>query len=53
MIPKNLTINFLLALLFMSLGCTDKPTEPELTEEEIKALIDARVAEELAKRSDD
>ncbi len=48
--PQNLTIAVLLTLLLLSLlSCADKPIEPELTEEEINALIDARIAEELAK----
>ena len=47
---KNLTISILLPLLFaLSLGCADTPTAPTLTEAEINALIDARVAEEIAK----
>ena len=52
--PKNLSITLLLPLLLiLSLGCADKPTEPELTEEEIEALIDERVAAELAKMAKD
>ena len=44
--PQNLTISLLLSLLLiLSLGCADNPTEPELTEEEIRQII----AEELAK----
>ena len=44
--PQNPTINLLLALLLtLSLGCADTPTEPELTEEEIRQII----AEELTK----
>ena len=36
--------------LSWSLGCADTPTEPDtLTEAEIEVLVDARVAEELAK----
>ena len=49
---KTLITAVLLALLLvLSLGCADKPTAPHLTESEIEieALIDARVAEELAK----
>ena len=49
----NLTITLLLPLLLISfLACADKPTAPDtLTEEEIAALVDARVAEEIAKMS--
>ena len=44
--PHNPTFTFLLPLLLaLSLGCADKPTEPELTEEEIRQII----AEEIAK----
>ena len=48
---QNLTI--LLPLLLISfLACADKPTVPDtLDEEEIAALVDARVAEEVAKIS--
>ena len=47
---KKLIISALLTLLFvLSLGCADTPTAPHLTESEIEALIDARVAEGLAK----
>ena len=51
--PKHLTITLLLPLLLISfLACADKPTTPDtLTEEEIAALVDARVAEEIAKMS--
>ena len=51
--PQNLTISLLLPLLLISfLACADKPTTPDtLTEEEIAALVDARVAEEIAKMS--
>ena len=51
--PQNLTITLLLPLLLISfLACADKPTTPDtLTEEEIAALVDARVAEEIAKMS--
>ena len=51
--PQNLTITLLLPLLLISfLACADNPTTPDtLTEEEIAALVDARVAEELAKMS--
>ena len=39
-------INLLLSLLLiLSLGCADKPTEPELTEEDVARIV----AEELAK----
>ena len=50
---KNLTITLLLPLLLISfLACADNPTTPDtLTEEEIAALVDARVAEEIAKMS--
>ena len=45
--PKNLTICVLLALLLiLSLGCADKPTTPELTEEDVARIV----AEELAKK---
>ena len=48
--PNNLIVRVLIALLLASfLACADTPIEPELTEEEINALIDARIAEELAK----
>ena len=49
----NLTITLLLPLLLiLSLGCADTPIAPDtLTEEEIAALVDARVAEEIAKMS--
>ena len=45
------SFTILLALLCYALiGCADNPTAPDtLTEAEIEALIDARVAEELAK----
>ena len=52
---KNLATILLLPLLlaFALLGCADKPTTPDtLTEEEIAALVDARVAEEIAKMFD-
>ena len=40
----------LLTLIFALAACADNPTAPDtLTESEIEALIDARVAEELAK----
>jgi S1-C subfamily serine protease len=50
---RKLTITLLLPLLLISfLACADKLTTPDtLTEEEIAALIAARVAEELAKIS--
>ena len=53
MLSKNLTVALLLALFLLSLfACADKPTAPDtLTEEEIAALVDARVAEELGKIS--
>ena len=52
--PRNLTLTLLLSLLLiLSLGCADTPTAPDtLTEEEIAALVDARVAEEIAKMFD-
>ena len=53
--PQNLTISALLVVLlvFALSGCADKPTAPDtLTEEEIAALVDARVAEEIAKMFD-
>ena len=40
---------FLIFACFVLLGCADTPTQPALTEAEIEALIDERVAEELAK----
>ena len=44
--PKNLTITVLLAFLLLSMpGCADKPTTPELTEEDVARIV----AEELAK----
>ena len=44
--PQYLTITVLLALLLiLSPGCADKPTEPELTEEDVARIV----AEELAK----
>ena len=47
--PQNLAISVLLALLLLSLlGCADKPTELELTEEDIARIV----AEELAKMAD-
>ena len=53
MLPQNPTITTLLALLLiLSIGCADTPTTPTLTEAEIEALIDARVAEEIAKMQD-
>ena len=43
---NNLTITLLLPLLLISfLACADKPTEPELTEEDVARIV----AEELAK----
>ena len=46
---NNLTTTLLLPLLLiLSLGCADTPTEPELTEEEIKQLI----ADEIAKMNE-
>ena len=47
MCPKHLTTSALLALLVVSamLGCADKPTEPELTEEDVARIV----AEALAK----
>lgn len=52
---KTLTIHILLALLCLALlSCADNPTAPDtLTETEIEFLIDARVAEELAKMNND
>ena len=42
-------INLLLSLLLiLSLGCADKPTEPELTEEDVARIV----AEEIAKMAD-
>ena len=49
---NTLTIKVLLLALLLAFalsGCADTPTTPTLTEAEIEALIDARVAEELAK----
>ena len=48
---KTLTIHILLALLCLALlSCADNPTAPDtLTEADIEALIDARVAEQIAK----
>ena len=47
--PQNPIITFLLTLLLiLSLGCTDKPTAPELTEEDVARIV----AEELAKMQD-
>lgn len=48
--PQNLTPPFLLVLLatFTLFSCADKPTEPELTKEEIRQII----AEELAKMTE-
>ena len=44
--PQNLTITLLLPLLLTSfLACADKPTAPELTEEDVARIV----AEELAK----
>ena len=44
--PQNLTITVLLTLLLiLSIGCADKPTAPELTEEDVARIV----AEELAK----
>ena len=44
--PRNLATHLLLALLLLFfLACADKPTEPELTEEEIRLII----AKELEK----
>ena len=44
--PKNPTTTVVLALLLiLTLGCADTPTEPELTEDDIRQII----AEELAK----
>ena len=50
MIPsKVLTLTVLFVLLFaLSVGCADKPTEPELTEEDVARIV----AEELAKMED-
>ena len=46
---QNLTISVLSPLLLIVLlGCTDNPTTPTLTEAEIEALVDQRVAEEIA-----
>ena len=43
--PQNLTIAVLLTLLLLSLlSCADKPTDPELTEEDVARIV----AEELA-----
>ena len=44
--PHNLAITLLLPLLLiLSLGCADKPTAPELTEEDVARIV----ADELAK----
>ena len=46
------TFTLIIALLCL-LGCgQDSPTEPQLTEAEINAIIDAKVAEELAKMNE-
>ena len=46
MLSKNLTLSVLLPLLLVFLiGCADKPTAPELTEEDVARIV----AEELAK----
>ena len=46
---NNLTLSVLLSLLLvLSLGCADKPTEPELTEEDVARIV----AEELAKMAE-
>ena len=53
---KTLTIKALLLSIcaLLALSCADNPTQPDtLTESEIEALIDARVAEELAKMQTD
>ena len=46
---KMMQSNNLIALLFLSfLACADKPTQPELTEEDVARIV----AEELAKMAD-
>ena len=46
--PKNLTISVLLSLLLiLSLGCTDTPTEPELTEEDIARIVAEELVEDI------
>ena len=38
--PQNLTITLLLPLLLISfLACADKPTTPELTEEDVARIV--------------
>ena len=49
---KHRIISVLIAL-FLFIGCADNPTHPALTESEIEAIIDARIAEELAKMNGD
>lgn len=47
--PQNLAINVLLSLFLVAIiACADKPTEPELTEEDVAHVV----AEELAKMTD-
>ena len=49
MLLNNLIARVLLALLLSAmLGCADKPTEPELTEENVARIV----AEEFAKMAD-
>lgn len=43
----------LLAILASMVACTDNPTTSQLTEDEINALIDARVAVEIAKMANE
>ena len=46
---KTLTILTLLIVSLLALSCADTPTAPALTESEIEALIDERLAQEIAK----
>ena len=51
--PKNRTTTLLLTLLLiLSLGCTDTPTEPELTEEDIARIVDQKLAEIIGAEDD-